>query len=425
MLSKSHDFGYKERPMSMKDSYDCIVLGGGPSGSTAAALTAEAGFSTLLVERDQFPRFHIGESLIPETYWTLRRLGMLERLRDSAFPKKYSVQFVSGEGKTSVPFYFNQHDPRECSQTWQVWRGEFDQMLFENAAAKGAECHQQTRVLEVLFERDRAVGVKLQAADGETRSIAAKVIVDGTGQQSIIGTRLGVRKIHPRLKKLAVWTYFKNAVRLPGIDGGATLVLRTQNRNGWFWYIPLHSDITSVGVVGDVDYMTQGRGKPEEVYAEELALCPAMQERIAGAQQVDGIRVAREFSYTSECPSGDGWVLVGDAFTFVDPLYSSGVFLALTSGERAADCVIEGLKKGDTSAAQLGKWAPAFEQGVARIRKLVEAYYSNCFNFGEFLKAFPGHRGNITDILIGRVFHDQAGDVFRDMDPWLPEALRG
>lgn len=409
----------------MKDSYDCIVLGGGPAGSTAAALTAEAGISTLLVERDQFPRFHIGESLIPETYWTLRRLGMLERLRDSVFPKKYSVQFVSGEGKTSVPFYFNQHDPRECSQTWQVWRGEFDQMLFENAAAKGADCRQQTRVMEVLFERDRAVGVTLQGPDGTTRSLAAKVIVDGTGQQSIIGTRLGVRKTHPRLKKMAVWTYYKRAARLPGIDGGATLVLRTQNRNGWFWYIPLHSDVTSVGVVGDVEYLTQGRGKPEEVFAEEVALCPALQERIAEAEQVDGIRVAREFSYTSERASGDGWVLVGDAFAFVDPLYSSGVFLALKSGELAADCVIEGLKTGDTSAAQLGKWAPEFEQGVARIRKLVEAYYSNCFNFGEFLKTFPNHRGNITDVLIGRVFHDTAGEVFKDMDPWLPEALRG
>jgi len=171
--------------------------------------------------------------------------------------------------------------------------------------------------------------------------------------------------------------------------------------------------------------MTQGRGKPEAVFAEELELCPAMQERIAGAEPVDGIRVAREFSYISERPAGDGWVLVGDAFTFIDPLYSSGVFLALKSGEMAADCVIEGLKSGDTSAAQLGKWAPAFLRGVAPIRKLVEAYYSNRFKFGEFLRAFPHHRGAITDILIGRVFHDTASDVFRDMDPWLPEELRG
>jgi flavin-dependent dehydrogenase len=420
-----------EEISTMKDSYDCIVLGGGPAGSTAAALVAEAGFSTLQLERDKFPRFHIGESLIPETYWTLRRLGMLERLRKSAFPEKYSVQFVSGEGKTSVPFYFNQHDPRECSQTWQVWRGEFDQMLFENAAEKGAECHDQTRVLEVLFERDgaagedRAAGVCLQGADGQKRTVAAQVIIDASGQQSIIGARLGVRKTHPRLKKMAIWTYYKNAERRPGIDGGATLVLRTQNRNGWFWYIPLHSDITSVGVVGDVEYMTGGRGKPEEVFAEEVALCPALGQRLAGATQADGIRVAREFSYVSERAAGSGWVLVGDAFAFIDPLYSSGVFLALKSGELAADCVIEGLKSGNTSAAQLGKWAPDFEQGVARIRKLVEAYYSNCFNFGEFLKAFPHHRGNITDVLIGRVFHDRAGDVFKDMDPWLPEALRG
>lgn len=409
----------------MKDSYDCMVLGGGPGGSAAAALIAEAGFSTLLIERDKFPRFHIGESLIPESYWTLKRLGMLEKLQASAFPKKYSVQFVSGDGRASVPFYFNQHDPRECSQTWQVWRGEFDKMLFDNAAEKGAECLDQTRAMEIHFEGGRAVGAAIQTADGTTQSVAAKVIVDASGQQSIIGTRLGVRKIHPRLKKMAVWTYYKNAVRLPGIDGGATLVLRTQNRNGWFWYIPLHSDVTSIGVVGDVSYMTKGRGSPESVFAEEVALCPALQERIAGAEQVDGIRVAREFSYTSERPAGDGWVLAGDAFTFIDPLYSSGVFLALKSGELAADSVIEGLRSGDTSAAQLGRWAPDFEQGVARIRKLVEAYYSNCFNFGEFLKAFPHHRGHITDVLIGRVFHEGAGDVFKDMDPWLPEELRG
>ncbi|MCE9544145.1 MAG: tryptophan 7-halogenase [Planctomycetia bacterium] len=410
---------------NMNDNYDCLVLGGGPAGSTAAALVAEAGFSTLLVERDKFPRFHIGESLIPESYWTLKRLGLLERMKESAFTKKYSVQFVSGEGRTSVPFYFNQHDPRECSQTWQVLRSEFDQMLFENAADQGATCRQETRVQEVLFDGPRAVGVRLTGPDGHSRSIASKVIIDATGQQSVIGTRLGVRKIHPRLKKMAVWTYYRGAARLPGIDGGATLVLRTLNRNGWFWYIPLHNDITSVGVVGDVEYMTANRGKPEEVFAEEVALCPGLQERLVGAEQVEPIRIAREFSYTSQCPAGDGWVLAGDAFTFIDPLYSSGVLLALKSGELSADAVIDGLRSGDTSAAQLGRWAPEFEKGVACIRKLVEAYYSNCFSFGEFLKEFPQHRGAITDILIGRVFHPTATDVFRDMDPWLPEWLRG
>ena len=144
--------------------YDCLVMGGGPAGSTVAALVAEAGFSTLLVEREALPRPCVGESLMPETYWVFQRLGVLDQLRASPFPHKVGVQFVSPTGKESAPFFFRTHDDRQCSQTWHVDRAEFDKMLFDNAAQLGAHCHDRTRVLDVLFNNQRAMGVRLQPA---------------------------------------------------------------------------------------------------------------------------------------------------------------------------------------------------------------------------------------------------------------------
>ncbi|NIP84492.1 MAG: FAD-dependent oxidoreductase [Planctomycetales bacterium] len=410
-------------------TFDCIVLGGGPAGSTAAALVAEAGFSTLLVEREKVPRFHVGESLMPETYWTLQRLGVWDQLQAAGFPKKYSVQFVNQEGHASRPFYFPQHDPRECSQTWQVWRSRFDQILFENAASKGADCRDQTRVLEVLFDGGsgaagdrRARGVRIQDQGGKSTEIQGQVVIDATGQQSLIATRLGIRREDPRLRKASIWTYYQGARRDSGMDAGATIILHTRQKASWFWVIPLADDVTSVGVVGDVDYLLKERGQPDEVFAAELELCPALAQRLEGARQTEPFRVAREFSYKAEVPAGDGWVLVGDAYGFIDPIYSSGVYFALKSGEMAADCVVAGLRTGDTTARQLSRWVPHFEAGATLIRKLVEAYYTEEFSFGQFIQGHPQHAAGLTDLLIGRVFHDRAGDIFRDMDPILAEA---
>ncbi|MEQ8836162.1 MAG: tryptophan 7-halogenase [Lacipirellulaceae bacterium] len=195
--------------MSFDSQYDCLVMGGGPAGSTAATLIAQAGFKTLLVEREKFPRPHVGESLMPETYWTFERLGMLEKLKRSGYAKKVGVQFVNNTGKESAPFFFRSHDDHESSETWHVDRAEFDQMLFENAAENGAEVQQEVRVVEVLLEETssgnkRAVGAKLQFKDldGSLKSqeVKAKVVVDATGQQAILGSRIGGRTINPKLK---------------------------------------------------------------------------------------------------------------------------------------------------------------------------------------------------------------------------------
>ncbi len=406
----------------MRAAYDCVVIGGGPAGCTAAALVAEAGFSTLLLEREQVPRFHVGESLMPETYWTLQRLGLLEQLQSSDFVKKFSVQFVTADSKASQPFFFQEHDPRACSQTWQVERSKFDEMLFRNAAAKGADCFDQTRVLDVRFEDGRATGVTLTKSDGERVEIAARVVMDGSGQQSLIANKLGLKEPIPHLRKAAIWTYFRNAERVSGPHGGATVILHTKTQEAWFWYIPLSNGITSVGLVGDMDFLLKSRPSPGDAFCEELGNCPDLARRLEPAQMEGTFHVAKEFSYTTNQHAGPGWVLIGDAFGFIDPIYSSGVFFALKTGEMAADCVIEGLRTQNVSGAILGAWTDEFKQGAQWVRKLVEAFYENRFSFGSFMKQFPQHRGNLTDLLIGRVFHASAGAIFQDMEPALESA---
>src|ERR1700722_13434038 len=230
-------------------STDVVVIGGGPAGSTVSTLVAQHGYRVRLFEREHFPRFHIGESLIPETYWVLKRLNMLPKMKNSPFVKKESVQFVSQHGKLSEPFYFHDHRPEDCSRTWQVLRSEFDTMMLNNAREHGVDAREGARVREVLFDGERAVGVRVQYEDGAEERITAKVVIDASGQSALIGNRFNLLVKDMSLKKGAVWTYWKGAYRDTGRDEGATIVMQTKGKKGWFWYIPLHNDIVSVGIV--------------------------------------------------------------------------------------------------------------------------------------------------------------------------------
>jgi flavin-dependent dehydrogenase len=405
-------------PLTIPQEIPVVVIGGGPAGSTTSTLLAQQGVPVVLFEREHFPRFHIGESLIPETYWVLQRLNMLDKMRSSPFVKKHSVQFVGQSGRLSEPFYFYDNKPHECSQTWQVLRSEFDKMMLDNAREHGVQVHEGVRVLEVLWEGERAVGVKLATEDGTQHEVRAKVVVDASGQGTIISGRLGLREWDKSLRKAGLWTYWKGAYRDNGRDEGATIVLQTQGKTGWFWYIPLHNDIISVGIVAGFDHLFKNREDKdyESIYFEEVERCPEVKRRIANATRCDVFRVQKEYSYHSRQPAGDGWVLVGDAFGFLDPLYSSGVLLALKSGQLAADAVAEGLAKNDTSAAQLGKWGPEFKAGMDRMRRLVVEYYEG-FSFGRFVKKNPDQKGHLTDLLIGDLFRPGHFDeTFRLID---------
>jgi flavin-dependent dehydrogenase len=395
---------------------DVIVIGGGPAGSTTSTLIAQRGYRVQLFERDRFPRFHIGESLIPETYWVLQRLNMLPKMKASPFVKKYSVQFVNSRGRESAPFYFWDNKPHECSQTWQVVRSEFDKMMLDNAREHGVDAREGVRVLEVLFDGGRAVGVRIRDEHNQDRDVLAKVVVDASGQSAMLQNRFKLRLWDPVLNKGAIWTYWENAYRDTGRDEGATLVIQTGDKQGWFWYIPQHDNVVSVGVVAPFAHLfSKERESHERTYEEEVEKAPGVKQRLANAKRVTGYFVTKDYSYRSKEVAGDGWVLVGDAFGFLDPLYSSGVLLALKSGQLAADAIADGLTTGDTSAEQLGAWGTNFNRGVDRMRRLVCEYYAG-FSFGEFVKNYPELRGTVTDLLIGDLFDDRVDKVWGPME---------
>jgi flavin-dependent dehydrogenase len=410
-------------PSAAPLSPDVVVIGGGPAGATVSTLIAQRGYRVQLFERETFPRFHIGESLIPETYWVLKRLHMLPKMQQSHFVKKYSVQFVNSTGRESAPFYFSDNKPHECSQTWQVVRSEFDQMMLNNAREQGVAAHEGVRVHEVLFEGERAVGVRIKREDGSFHDVRAKVVVDASGQNGLLMNKLRLRVWDPTLNKGAVWTYWQGAYRDTGRDEGATLVIQNGNRKGWFWYIPLHDDIVSVGVVAPFDYLFKGRGSYAQAYEEEVDMCPGVKERVAKATRVTGHFATKDYSYRSKQVAGDGWVLVGDAFGFLDPLYSSGVLLALKSGELAADAISDALAASDTSAARLGRWGAQFNEGVDRMRRLVCEYYDG-FSFGSMIRQHPDLRGTLTDLLIGDLFHDRVDKVWAPLESLYREGKK-
>lgn len=410
----------------MNSSYDVIVIGGGPAGATAATLVAKHGHRVLLLERSPEARFKIGESLMPATWWTFDRLGMIPKLQASHFPRKYSVQFYGRSGRASAPFYFQETDPHESSVTWQVLRSEFDAMMLDNAREHGVEVRRNVSVKEVLFDGERAVGVRADFKnDGGVREIPCKVVVDATGRSALLGRKFGLMRQDPELRKTAIFSHFEGALRDPGIDEGATLVVYSQegDENAWFWYIPLPNDKVSVGIVGSIERLISSRpGDPQASFDEEVERCPEVKRRIAGSRQAFPAQVLNDFSYRSSRIAGDGWVLAGDAFGFLDPIYSSGVLLALTSGEMAADSIHYALEADDLSGARLGAHGPRFLAGMEAMRKLVYAFYEKDFSFAKFLRRFPNQRIELIHLLVGNVFRP-SDSLFADMGQMahLPE----
>ena len=415
------------------NNFDVIVMGGGPAGSSVAGILAREGRQVILFEKEVFPRHHIGESLMTDTYWTFRRLGLLEKLKESPFVRKYSVQFANPAGKESRPFYFFESVHHESAVTWQVTRAQFDHMLINHAAEQGAVVHQGVLVKQVLFEGDRAVGVEVQMQDGTREKFFANVVVDATGQTAMLSNKFRWRVRDPKLKKAVLYSYFKGAHREPDLNGGATLVLRTEaGSGGWFWYIPLENDITSVGIVADPDYLLKNRGQDlAKIFNEEIEKCAPCQRRVAEGTRVDKIYSILDYSYRSKQNAGNGFILIGDAYGFLDPIYSSGVLLALKMAELAADAIHDAFNHDDFSAERLGQYQTKLDRGIESMRKLVYAFYNDGFSFAGFLRKYPDERVHIINLLIGDVFREGVDSVygpmseFAEIPPPLYEQLDG
>ena len=396
--------------MKTNHDYDILIIGGGPSGSSSAAILAEHGHRVLVLEREKFPRYHVGESLIPFNYGPMERLGLIPMMKQSAFMKKYSVQFVAPSGRASQPFYFfNRYDKDTVAQTWQVLRSEFDEILLNHARSKGAEVIEEISVKELLRAGERVVGVRAQKKSGEVVEFHAPMTLDCTGKESFTAVRNGWRQRDPYLNKIAVWTYYKGSKRESGIDEGQTTVAMIPEK-GWFWHIPQHNDMVSVGVVAEGKYLTRdGVRDHKAIFDREVNENLWIKDHLSVGEQVGPYYITSEYSYHSQHCGSEGLLLVGDAFAFLDPVFSSGLMLALKSGVLAGDAVHEALVARDFSPARFSGYATYMRQGVENMRKLVYAFYDPDFSFKQVIDKYPEAIGELTDCL--------SGDVNKDFTP--------
>lgn len=388
-------------------NYDALIIGAGPAGTSAATILAEYGHRVLIIEREKFPRYHIGESLIPFTFHALERLGMLPKMRASNFVKKYSVTFVQTDGRRSQPFYFHtRYDKDTIAQTWQVVRSEFDLMMLDNAREKGAQIIEETTVTGLIHENGRVAGVRVKDANGVASEYRAPITLDCTGKEALTSNLNGWRMKDPYLNKIAVWTYYKGSKREPGMDEGATTVAFVPDK-GWFWHIPQHDDMVSVGVVAEGKYLTRdGIKDPEAIFNREVQENEWIKDHLDTGHATGGYHVTSEYSRHSRHCASPGLLLVGDALCFLDPVFSSGVLLALKTGVMAGEEVHKGLLAGDLSPERFTDYGATIRHSIENMRKLVYAFYHPDFSFKEVVMKYPECGGEITDCLSGDVNKD-------------------
>ena len=401
--------------ISLKKNYDAIIVGAGPAGSTTGALLAEKGKDVLIVEKEKFPRYHVGESLMPFCYFPLERLGLVDTLMESANPRKYCVQFVRQDGFLSQPFYFFQHFDHPSSTTWQVWRSDCDKMILDKARENGASVMEETKAKNLIKSGDRVEGIKVESKEMGLLELRAPIVVDASGRDCFAAHKQNWMVRDPELKKIALWTYFKGAKRDPGLDEGATTVAYLPNK-GWFWYIPLSGDMVSVGIVAERDYLFNGTTKNhEEIFRREIQNNEWIKDHLAEAEQTGEYRITGEYSYRNRYCASEGLVLAGDAFGFLDPVFSSGVFLALKSGVILADEIDLALENGDLSVKSFDGYAQKMQSSIETMRKIVYAFYDKDFSFGDLAKRGDHLRAALTDCLIGNVDNNEFRELFDAM----------
>jgi flavin-dependent dehydrogenase len=391
---------------SMDPEYDVAIIGGGPAGSTAASGLARHGHRVVVLEREKFPRFHIGESLLPYSMTTFERLGVQEKLKAISM-EKIGGEVASSCGTRKVRFYFRSGFKLEQTKSYQVKRADFDKLLLDHAAEAGAVVHEQAQVEKVEFAPD-CVSLSVKRGEG-TMTVTARYLIDCSGRNSLVGNHFKLRESYETLQKFSVFAHFEDVPLRDREELNLTRLIR--GRDFWFWMIAVSETRISVGVVTDTSRFRELKKSPEEAIEYFIAQSPEMRERMQGARRVSEVYSISDYSYRNSRFTGDRWMLAGDAAGFIDPIFSTGVFLAILSGEQCADALHQILDAPRRKAELFRNYERHLKQVMRKYLRFVEAWYRP-----EFIEVFtnPVERLN----LVGAVNAALAGNIGNSFAMW-------